>query len=160
MSWNESHYRRFEQHPEEIALSPITKQSQPVITQTGQSWDSQKQTPHVNRSRSIWTLLREWKWEFATWLLGSCALGGIIALLVLYRDRPLRDWTPYIRPAPVIAALSQVAQSALLFSVSSCIGQLKWDWLRQTRSASDLNKFEEASRGPKGSLMLLPKTRL
>jgi anti-sigma-K factor RskA len=160
MSWNEPSYRRFEQHHEEIAFSTFSKQPQPIIAQAEQSWIPQSQAHPTHRSRSLWTLVNEWRWEFLTWLLGVCALGSIAALLVIYGDRPLREWTPHIRPAPVVAALSQLAQSALLFSVSSCIGQLKWDWLHRTRSASDLKVFEEASRGPKGSLMLLPKTRL
>ncbi|KAH7094362.1 hypothetical protein FB567DRAFT_599919 [Paraphoma chrysanthemicola] len=111
-------------------------------------------------TRSIWTLLREWRWEFATWLLGSCALVAIIALLAIFRGRALREWASQIRLATVVAALSQISQSALLVSVSSCIGQLKWDWLRQKRSASDLDIFDEASRGPNGSLLMLAKIQL
>jgi hypothetical protein len=76
-------------------------------------------------SKSSWTSLRAWKWELATWLLGMTALGAIIALLILYKDKPLKNWTADFRLATTIAALSQVAQSALLVSVSSCIGQLK-----------------------------------
>ena len=110
-------------------------------------------------SRSLWTLLRLWKWELATWLLGTTALGSIITLLILYKDKPLEDWTFNFRLATTIAALSQVAQSALLVSVSSCIGQLKWSYLRNERSTLDISRFEEASRGPQGSLMLLLSTR-
>jgi hypothetical protein len=118
MSRNEPYYSRFEQHPDDIVLAQYSKHPQHTITQA--------QASSTGRIRSPLTLLREWKWEIATWLLGSCALGAIIALLIIFQDRPLRDWTPHVRPAPVVAALSQIAQSALLFSVSSCIGQLKW----------------------------------
>lgn len=160
MSWNEPYYRQYEQRPEEVPLSPVSKQSYPTVTPVEQHWVPQNQIRYTCRSRSFLPLLWEWKWEFATWLLGSCALGGIVALLVHYQGRPLQEWTIDIRLATVVAALSQVAQSALLVSVSSCIGQLKWDWFRKERSASDLDKFEEASRGPQGSLFLLPRTGL
>ncbi|KAF2833822.1 hypothetical protein CC86DRAFT_279516, partial [Ophiobolus disseminans] len=106
-------------------------------------------------STSLWTLLRQWQWEFTTWFLGSCALASIVVLLVIFQDRSLKEWPSGISLATTIAALSQITQSALLYAVSSCIGQLKWDWLRKKRSASDLDRFEEASRGPKGSLLLL-----
>jgi hypothetical protein len=117
-------------------------------------------TKHQPRpSRSLWTSLRPWKWELATWLLGTTALGAIITLLILYRDKPLKNWTADFRLATTIAALSQVAQSALLVSISSCIGQLKWSYLRKECSTLDISRFEEASRGPQGSLMLLLSTR-
>jgi hypothetical protein len=159
MNQNGPHYQSFPQTPEEIPFSPMGKQVEPVVTQAEQDWEPQTSIYQRHPSRPLYTLLREWKYEIATWLLGSCALGCIVALLVIYRDRPLNEWTSRFLPAPVVAALSQVTQSALLFSISACIGQLKWDWLRQTRSASDLGKFEEASRGPQGSLMLLFKTK-
>ncbi|KAF2027808.1 hypothetical protein EK21DRAFT_38861, partial [Setomelanomma holmii] len=108
------------------------------------------------KSRSIWTLLREWKWEFTTWFLGTSALVGIVALVVVFRDRPLKDWHFQLRLATLVAVLSQVAQSSLLVSVSFCIDQLKWDWFRKKqRPTSDLDKFDEASRGPNGSIQLL-----
>jgi hypothetical protein len=119
MSWNEPRYSRSEQHPpEDIALLQSSKQPQHAITQ--------EQASSTGRTRSPLTLLREWKWELATWLLGSCAFGTIVTLLVIYQNRSLRDWTLPVRPAPAVAALSQATQSALLFSVSACIGQLKW----------------------------------
>jgi hypothetical protein len=160
MNSNETAYSRFEPHPEEIAFSSFSKQPQAIVTQTEQNWIPQTKTGRTPRSRAPGSLLYEWRWEISAWLLGTCAIGSIVALLIVFNNRPLREWTPRFRPAPAVAALSQVAQSALLFSVSSCIGQLKWDWLRQTRSASDFDKFEDAARGPQGSLLLLPRTRL
>lgn len=159
MIHNGPQYHSTPQNPEEIPFSSLGKQAGPFVRQDEQDWDSHASPSQRSQSRSLYTLLREWKYEIATWLLGSCAFGCIVALLVVYRDRPLKEWTSRFLPAPVIAALSQIVQSALLFSISACIGQLKWDWLRQTRSASDLGKFEEASRGPQGSLMLLFKTK-
>ncbi|KAI1670842.1 DUF3176 containing protein [Pyrenophora tritici-repentis] len=127
-------------HPE-----PISRISTPT-----------KDAKHQPRpSRSARTSLRAWKWELATWLLGTTALCAIVTLLILYRDKPLKEWTANFRLATAIAALSQVAQSALLVSVSSCIGQLKWSYLRKERSTLDISRFEQASRGPQGSLMLL-----
>jgi hypothetical protein len=158
MNSNDTAYSRFEPHPEEIAFSSLPKH--PLVTQTEQNWIPQAQADRTPRSRALGSLMYEWKWEISTWLLGTCAIGSIVALLIVFDDRPLSEWTPRFRPAPAVAALSQVAQSALLVSVSSCIGQLKWDWLRRTRSTSDLDKFESATRGPHGSLMLLPRTRL
>jgi hypothetical protein len=159
MSWNDPSYGRIAQRAEEI---PISSNKQPLTTDAAldEGSFSEKDTRGPSQSRSVRTLLWEWKWEFATWLLGTGALASLVVLLIVFQGRSLKEWTFGISLAAVVAVLSQVAQSALLVSVSSCIGQLKWDWLRSKRSASDLGKFEEASRGSQGSIMLLPKTKL
>jgi hypothetical protein len=126
MSWDRPHYSRFEQHPEETDFSQSSELSQHVTTQTEQKWTHQVPPARNCGSRSIFTLLCEWKCEIATWLLGSLAFGSTVGLLITYHNRPLSDWKSNIRPAPVVATLSQVAQSAFLYSVSACIGQLKW----------------------------------
>ncbi|EMD88195.1 hypothetical protein COCC4DRAFT_33543 [Bipolaris maydis ATCC 48331] len=132
-----------------VQKEPISRISTPI--------EDARHQPRLSRPLS--TSLRHWKWELATWLLGTTALGAIITLLILYRDEPLRHWTASFSLATTIAALSQVTQSALLVSVSSCIGQLKWSYLRNERSTLDISRFEEASRGPRGSLILLLSTR-
>jgi hypothetical protein len=126
---------------------------------SGISTPGEDTKPQPRSSRLPWTSIIAWKWELVTWLLGTTALGAIIILLILYKDEPLKKWTAEFRLATAIAALSQVAQSALLVSVSSGIGQLKWSYLRKERSTLDISRFEEASRGPQGSLMLLLSTR-
>jgi hypothetical protein len=157
MSYN---YSKVEPRPEEIRSDTALKLLHQTVEPVEERRESPDHCPQISRSRTLWTLLRGWEWELATWLLGSCALFSIIALLLKFSDGPLNDWTLDIRLATVIAALSQISQSALLVSVSACIGQLKWEWLRTKHPASDLREFEEASRGPRGSLMLLPRTQL
>lgn len=112
------------------------------------------------RSRSIFTMLREWWWESLSWLVGTCALAAIVGLLVYYRDKPVDSWNSQfgiLRLATAIAALSQVAQTALMVSVSSAIGQLKWPSLRKGARRSDVRYFDEATRGAFGSVQLLWK---
>jgi hypothetical protein len=156
MSWKHTRYSGVEQNPNDNDGSPTGSGDKHAISHRDNYLAAH---PRTRQSRSIWTLLQEWRWEFSTWLLGTFALTAIVALVVLYRDRSLKEWTSDISLATVVAALSQVAQSSLLVSVSSCIGQLKWEWLRQKRPASDLDKFDEASRGPQGSLLLLLRSR-
>jgi hypothetical protein len=42
-------------------------------------------------------------------------------------------------------------------SLSSGTSQLKWDWFRKTKYKEDIQLFDDASRGPLGSLDLLWK---
>lgn len=37
----------------------------------------------------------------------------------------------------------------------ACISQLKWTWFKQSRRAIDLERYDQASRGPYGSLKIL-----
>lgn len=152
MGWFDTKYNGF--------FPPMPRQNKSGFKQHEVYCVTQEIPPRKARSRTLRTLLREWRWELATWLLGTCALVGIVTLVAFYRDRPLKEWTLNIRLATLVAALSQIAQSSLLVSVASCIGQLKWNWFRKKRPASDLDTFEEASRGPNGSLRLLLRSRL
>jgi hypothetical protein len=87
--------------------------------------------------------------------LGTAAFAVIVVLLITYRNKRFDSWHSDIQITTIIAALSQLAQSALLVSLAACLGQLKWTWLKDERSAQDLQLFDEASRGPYGSLCLL-----
>lgn len=101
------------------------------------------------------TFLEEWWWELTTWLLGTVALAGTIAIMCIYDGRPSDHWKSRINFTATINILSQVAQSALMVSVSSSIGQLKWLWLLAKRSTMDIDRFDSASRGPEGSSKLI-----
>jgi hypothetical protein len=116
------------------------------------STEHSKPRPHPKK----WGFsLKNWGWEIATWVLGTAALVVIVALLITYRNERFDSWHSDIQITTIIAALSQLSQSALLVSLAACLGQLKWTWLRDERSAGDLQLFDEASRGPYGSLQLL-----
>jgi len=57
----------------------------------------------------------------------------------------------------VVAILSTVGKSLLIYSVSAAIGQSKWDWYDdgRQRNLEDLETLDEASRGPLGAVKML-----
>jgi len=88
---------------------------------------TQGKIEHAHRtSRSpMW----HWRWEIFTFCLGTGAFVSIVALLFNFHNKeapalPLGE--KRIQLTAIIAALAQVAQSALLVPISYCIGQLKW----------------------------------
>jgi hypothetical protein len=99
-------------------------------------------------------LLKEWRIEIFTWLVGTLAVVLIIVLLAVFKGKLLLQWKGKVQISTIIAILSQLAQSALLVSVSACIGQLNWIWLLQRRRNIEIERFDEASRGPAGSIKL------
>jgi hypothetical protein len=69
---------------------------------------------------------------------------------------PLLRWG--ITLNTLIAVLSTAARAALIFVVSSSIGQLKWCWLaRRGTRLQDIQVMDEASRGPLGAIKVLAK---
>ncbi|KAF1809845.1 hypothetical protein P152DRAFT_379587, partial [Eremomyces bilateralis CBS 781.70] len=96
-----------------------------------------------------------WWWELVGWFLGSVALGAIFLLLIIYQDQAFDNWDGALQLSTVVAVLSQAAQSFLAISISSCIGQSKWFLLRERNRMIELETFDEASRGPEGSLKMI-----
>lgn len=56
----------------------------------------------------------------------------------------------------IVSILATGCKAGLIFSVASCISQLKWYWVQQNhRPLRDLQTFDDASRGFSGSIILL-----
>ncbi|KAI1414724.1 hypothetical protein F5Y13DRAFT_158200 [Hypoxylon sp. FL1857] len=69
---------------------------------------------------------------------------------------PLQAWRLPIQPNSLVAALVTVAKASMMVSVASCINQLKWrHFALHSRKLMDLQLFDNASRGPWGSALLL-----
>lgn len=113
---------------------------------------------HEQQSRvhDLQDLMKEWYWEVLTWSFGTAAFAAIVILLIVFGNHPQERWR--LRQIPItviVAALAQTVMATLTVSVSSCIGQLKWDWLGRSRSLVDVQRFDDSSRGPAGSSLLL-----
>ncbi|KAL8638451.1 MAG: hypothetical protein Q9228_004399 [Teloschistes exilis] len=115
-------------------------------------------------------LIAEWGWEIAAWLLAAVSLVALLSVFGTYSGNPLSQWRSGITPSTVVQILSQFGQTALLAPVTSCICQSMWLWLRkaskemQSTDPSDklpriiaMQWYDDGSRGPLGSLMLLWK---
>ena len=115
-------------------------------------------------------------WLDTTWIFELfCALLSVVSLIVLvvvlqvYNGRPLKDWTlqvtasgstTSISPNFVVSLLSLISKSSSAVVLSSGISQIKWSWFaRARRPLQDLQIFDSASRGPRGSIELLWRTR-
>ena len=107
-------------------------------------------------SRKHWDrIYRWWLWELLCWTLASGCLCTIAGILAVWDQRPLDEWHHSLTLNSILAILSAISKSALLVPVSSGISQLKWSRLSDRRSLIDLQRFDEASRGPLGSIWLI-----
>ena len=115
-------------------------------------------SPKPSRSwtQKYWNLANSlWLWEFCGWSLSTACLMTIVGLLAHYNGKPLRDWPHSITLNSTLAILSAVSKSALMIPVAAGLGQLKWTRLRKGRKLYDLQRFDDASRGPLGSVSLI-----
>ena len=102
-----------------------------------------------------------WTLEILSWFSAASALSMIVLSLGLLHDKPLPQWPSGITVNSLVSVLSQIGQWGLMGSVAKALGQLKWLWFtRPKKPLMDFVVFDEASKGPWGSLLLLIKGRL
>ncbi|GIZ46954.1 hypothetical protein CKM354_001005600 [Cercospora kikuchii] len=111
---------------------------------------------HAPRSQTLQSSMRLWWFEVLGITTSVAALLAIFGILFACNDKPLSDWNAALRPNTIVAVLSTVSKSAMLMVVGQCIGQLKWVYFEQRpHRLRDIEIFDDASRGPLGSTMLL-----
>ncbi|KAK7977397.1 hypothetical protein PG988_004887 [Apiospora saccharicola] len=96
----------------------------------------------------------DWFLEIGNALLSLMCLLGMVILLARIQGRPLSSWPLEVSPNAVLSILSTASNACLVQPVSECISQLKWLHLLQSTKPdrlTDLQKYDDASRGPMGS---------
>jgi hypothetical protein len=109
-------------------------------------------------------IIKRWLLEIISWVFSAMCMGAIIVVLFTFRNDPLTNW-PLDNKIGLtlnayISILSKMAGAALILPVSEALGQLKWSWFQQnSKQMWDFEIFDNASRGPWGSLLLLIRTK-
>lgn len=101
-----------------------------------------------------------WAWEVVAMLFAIGAVASIIALLARYEGKPLPSWPYEITLNALIAVLTTVANAAMTVPLSSGLGQLKWDRMKNGYAPlADMEVLDEASRGAWGAINMLRRLR-
>jgi hypothetical protein len=104
---------------------------------------------------AIRSTLASWSLEL---LVVVDSVASIIAItFILYREnnQPLTSWRFGITLNTIVATPGTLARTTLAFAINACIGQQRWSWLRwKPDRLVAFERFDEASRGPYGSLQL------
>ncbi|KAI1642926.1 uncharacterized protein F4817DRAFT_275153 [Daldinia loculata] len=113
-------------------------------------------TPSKSKPQIISTRGHNWNLEIGALVVSFSALAALIALLIYVNGRPLSDWKGSISVNVVISGLGAVSRTSLGFAISSCLGQAKWNWFKKRPdNLIAFDRFDDASRGPWGSLWLI-----
>lgn len=124
--------------------------------------DESNDVPRDRRTASTRYLsewLRDWRPEAVCCVLFVGALMAIVGAILPYQDRPLPHWPYSISINTLISILIAIAKTAMRFVITEGLSQLMWTWFRRKRPLEDMARFDMASRGPWGSLRLLPVLR-
>jgi hypothetical protein len=140
-------------------LTPKYTSSDP---RTPTSNDPQEPKPLLRASTAFYerVITDWWWWELGSWLVSFACVTAIVGLLLYYdgKKQP-NDIMSGITLNALMAVLAAIAKAALILPVSETIGQLKWIWFRRDRPLFDFYAYDNASRGPWGSLVLLCMTK-
>jgi hypothetical protein len=109
-------------------------------------------------------ILKRWLLEVLSWIFSAICMGAIIGVLIYLQGDSLSRWTiqekTHLTLNAYISILSKMAGAALILPVSEALGQLKWSWfLEHSKQMWDFEIFDNASRGPWGSFLLLIRTK-
>jgi hypothetical protein len=109
-------------------------------------------------------MVKRWLLELISWIFSAMCMAAIIGVLIHLQDDKLSNWTLDKRTGltlnAYISVLSKMAGASLILPVSEALGQLKWSWfLKHSKQMWDFEIFDNASRGPWGSLLLLIRTK-
>ncbi|KAL8870401.1 MAG: hypothetical protein Q9174_003547 [Haloplaca sp. 1 TL-2023] len=99
-----------------------------------------------------------WGLEVISALFGTISLVVLLIVLARFEKKPLSDWSLKLSLNTVISIISQLVQACLFVAIASCIAQLQWLGYRSNKPLEDMSYFDNGSRGPVGSLLLLYKS--
>lgn len=115
-------------------------------------------TPSGKHAASQWRrrLHGWWYWELSGVALSIGCIVAIVAILPRLDNKPLARWNFIMAPNTFISTFITVAKTSMLLAVAEGMSQLKWLYFQEdTRSLARLDTFNDASRGPWGSLRFL-----
>jgi hypothetical protein len=116
--------------------------------------------PPVYEKPSSWALIKEfmntfWVYEILASVISLTMLAATYGVLKHYNSTDVDAWSHSWQLNSLIGLLATISQIAMAVPLASGISQLKWLWYRDTRKLTDLDKFDQSSRGPFGSVLLL-----
>ncbi|KAI0414990.1 hypothetical protein F5X98DRAFT_234993 [Xylaria grammica] len=115
----------------------------------------------ANNIHTLRRSLYRWKWELLWTSLSLASLATSIVLLAVQDGRRLDSWTAFFTLNTFISILAQVSRTTLAFGISSSLGQAKWNIFSTGSGTLALfDAFDQASRGPWGSVGLACRLRL
>ncbi|KAI2631811.1 hypothetical protein GGR54DRAFT_581111 [Hypoxylon sp. NC1633] len=102
-----------------------------------------------------------WWWEIGATIISVVCFSLVVVLLQEIDGQCIDLWPYSIRPNSLLSVLTTIGRAAMMVPVASCLGQAKWSHFQRRSHALDhVQLYDDASRGPWGSFLLLLSGRL
>ena len=135
-------------------------------TETTPALPTETERSFISRQSTLFCLPllypETWLYEVLSLVLATLAFVALIALLATCDRKPNPRWAnDNITLNTVVSLTSTVFRISLMPPVAKCISQLGWNWFAESeRPLHHVTRFDKASRGPIGSLQVLPVSAL
>lgn len=98
-----------------------------------------------------------WKPELVALLFSVTCTIAMSIILSSYDGKATPNIPGGLTLNAIVSILATSSKTALIFSLSNSLGQLKWVWLNgdSSKSLVDAEVFDDASRGPLGAVVML-----
>ncbi|KAI1371199.1 hypothetical protein F4677DRAFT_317044 [Hypoxylon crocopeplum] len=105
-------------------------------------------------------LVQIWWLEVVSCLLVVAMVAALVGTISPYENQPLPRWPYTLSINTIVTFYSEVMRAAMVLALGECLSQLKWSWFTQPRPLDHIEHYDNASRGPWGSLGMLWAIRL
>ncbi|KAH9908155.1 hypothetical protein F4778DRAFT_798137 [Xylariomycetidae sp. FL2044] len=131
----------------------------PRQARDGQEYSSIPSLPPPSSARQRHPWSDTWLWELSAIMFSCACFIASLVLLAQYNQKPIPRFSYGITLNALVSVFMTFSKSALLVAVAGAMSQLKWRWYQISegggRPLLDTQLFDDASRGPWGSLVLL-----
>jgi hypothetical protein len=135
--------------PESCCPSVSARQSQDASS-TGR-----KDRLFTNKTGKFLLGKDSWLGEITSLVFSAACVVVMVAVLINTQGMALTAWDLSIAPNTVISVLATVSKTSLLLPVTESISQLKWLHFNRAHRLSDMDLYNNASRGPLGALFFI-----
>lgn len=159
----EPHQTLLPASPHQDILTPLTPPAE--YFQQQQYVPAPVKAAPAPRLRTLMTRLRNfiyrtWFAEFVALFIALVFLALVAALCAIFDSQQLENEGFFSNtPSSLLNFFVSSMRTAMLLPVASGIAQLKWNWFNRQRQLSDIEVFDDASRGIVGSIKLLARPR-
>ncbi len=140
--WSNSSHTSNEKHKNSPSVHEVSLQD----SETGSV--SSGSSKHLNGGN--WTV------EIISFTIALFSLAAVIGVLSHYNGEAMPNWPTGMTLNTLIALLTAIANAALASPLQQGLSQLKWiNFKRESRPLTDMEAYDDASRGIWGSVKLL-----
>ena len=119
--------------------------------QNGEKMSPSGEPLAISRGDAIYV----WALDIGSILLSLALLITIFVVLDMYNGHNYPNWDYGINLNSVVAIISLGLRTTLLFTLSRIVSQDKWAIFRKPTKLVELDRIDQASRGPFGAFILL-----